>query len=191
VLPKPDRKYFTYAGSGAPWQNLESLNLLWKEISKINPDQQFMVISRDPRSRSLGDGLPKEKVRFESVVGPEPVGELLQEAQLGFATRQPSLINQVSYPTKIGEYLAAGVPVVTSDIDWDPGDLLRDESVGLLLSPGVSEEAAAKDVQEFYEQTSGNSERTADACASIASKISYDTLLADLTNQFSRLSSKA
>jgi hypothetical protein len=36
-----------YSGSGAPWQWLERLSLIWQKIHKKDSSIEFLVISRD------------------------------------------------------------------------------------------------------------------------------------------------
>lgn len=129
------RKYFTYLGSGAPWQNLDVLSKIWQEIHKLEPNIQFRVISRDSRTKILAEGIGKNRIEFVGSEDFEEIAEFLSESLVGFLIREDNLVNRVSYPTKMAEYLASGSWVVSSDIDWDVGDLIRKYEVGLLVKP--------------------------------------------------------
>ena len=132
---KRGRKYLTYLGSGAPWQNLNILSGIWQEIHKLEPTVKFRVISRDSRTRILADGIDKNQIEFLGSEDFEEIAEFLSESLIGFLIREDNLVNRVSYPTKLAEYLASGSWVVASDMDWDIADLIKKYEVGLLVNP--------------------------------------------------------
>lgn len=75
-------------------------------------------------------------------VSPEKIPEELQGAQAGLSFVKPCLSKLASSPTKVGEYLAAGVPVVTIAGIGDVDELLdaKGQPVGVIL-PDTSEAA--------------------------------------------------
>lgn len=132
---KNESKYYTYSGSGAPWQNLGFLSLVWAELHRLDPAIKFRIISRDPRTRVLADGLPKESIEFVGTSDLDELANFLSESKVGFLLREDSLVNRVSFPTKLSEYLASGSWVVVSDLDWDISEIISDFNVGVLVSP--------------------------------------------------------
>ncbi len=167
-----ERKYLIYAGSGAAWQNLPGLNVLWQNIWKLDSTVQFLVVSKDDRAKVLGQGIPDDNITFTSAQNGAEVREYLQTGLAGFAIREPHIVNRASYPTKIGEYLAAGVPVVTSDIDWDPGDLLRDTKAGLLISGDPTTPDAASAVLELINAVKANPDEYSRASREMGDNVS-------------------
>jgi len=146
------KSYYTYCGSGAPWQNLAFLSLVWSKLFQLDPNLKFRVISRDSRTKILAQGLPEEAIEF---VGTSEIGELatyLSEADVGFLIREDTLVNRVSFPTKLSEYLAVGSWVVTSDIDWDVADVISENNVGLLVNPNSSPHQVASLIISKREQ---------------------------------------
>lgn len=137
-----ERRYLTYLGTGAPWQGLSQLAGVWAEIARRRPETRFRVISRDERTRVLGEGVPPESIEFTPAQGPREVAELLWEASAGFIIRSPHVVNDVSYPTKFGEYVAAGVPVVATDLEWDLSQVIRDTGCGVLVPVDANGDAA-------------------------------------------------
>lgn len=128
-------KYYTYSGSGAPWQNLGFLSLVWTELHRLDPAIKFRVISRDSRTKVLATGIPKESIEFVGTSDLDELADFLSEAKVGFLLREDSLVNRVSFPTKLSEYLASGSWVVVSDLDWDISEIVSDFKVGVLVSP--------------------------------------------------------
>jgi hypothetical protein len=132
------RKYFTYLGSGATWQALDWLEAVWYEIHKYDPTIQFQVISRDDRCKMLGQRIAKDNIRFVSSPNFSEVAGFLHEAEVGFLLRKDTIVNRVCFPTKLGEYLASGSWVVSSDIDWDVKDWFEKNKIGLLVHPNMN-----------------------------------------------------
>lgn len=143
------RNYFTYLGSGAPWQNLALLSKIWQEIHNQNPNIKFRVISRDTRTQILSTGIAPSSIEFVGSENFEEIADFLKESEVGFLIRENNLINRVSFPTKLAEYLASGSWVVASDIDWDISDIIIKYDVGLLINP---ESKAKEIVSEIFEK---------------------------------------
>ena len=64
--------------------------------------------------------------------------EVLPAADLGILLRAPSPVNFVSSPTKCGEYLASGVPVLTTAYAGDASRIISETSAGLVLHGNAS-----------------------------------------------------
>ena len=129
---KDKRKYLTYLGSGAPWQGLDHLASVWKELARLDRDFWFQVISRDPRAMSTISDLPPDRVVMTRAAF-QDVPRMLWTASAGFMLREPHIVNKSSYPTKAGEYLAAGVPLILTDIGWDIAELVNRHKCGRLV----------------------------------------------------------
>jgi len=138
-----------YLGTGAAWQGIDYLAQAWRELSLLVPDAQFRVISRDQRTHALVEAVGADRCDVVAADQPEDVARALQACRVGFVLRADDVVNRVAYPTKVGEYLASGVPVVTTDIDWDVGDLVRDLGCGVLLPPDAPPLTTAHAVREL------------------------------------------
>jgi glycosyltransferase involved in cell wall biosynthesis len=164
------RTHLTYLGSGAPWQCLDLLAEVWRALHRQSPELRFRVISRDHRAGLLGRGLPPESVEFVAAANGDAAARLLWEAEGGFMIRRPHLVNEVSYPTKFGEYVAAGVPVIASDVGWDPAELIRRTGCGLVIDWDSRPEAVAESVLVFRERAATGADLDA-ACRAAASSL--------------------
>jgi glycosyltransferase involved in cell wall biosynthesis len=125
------RSYLTFVGTDAPWQGLDLLAAVWRELARRDPDLRFRVVSREAGVRVVKDAIPQTDVR--SVEEPADVAPLLWEAEAGFLLRSPSLVSSTTTQIKFAEYVAAGVPVVATDIGWETGDVIRSTGCGLLV----------------------------------------------------------
>src|SRR5205814_5149326 len=69
-----------------------------------------------------------------AAVDPYDVPENLQRARLGISLRKPTFSQIAASPTKIAEYLAAGIPVISNVGTGDVDELLQQERVGVLVA---------------------------------------------------------
>lgn len=152
MRPKAERKFFTYSGSGAPWQNLPQLSELWGELYKQDSSIRFRVISRDPRAKILGQYLPEHAIEFVGTSNLDELANLMSEAEVCFLIRKDSLVNRVSFPTKLSEYLASGAWAVVSKLDWDASTYIERFQVGILVDPSLPVQKLASAILEQREQ---------------------------------------
>lgn len=75
-----------------------------------------------------------KKVVFKGFQSREGVADMLSRARIGLATLHPVPNYVESLPTKIFEYMAAGIPVVCSDFGV-PREIIRRNQCGLLVDP--------------------------------------------------------
>lgn len=179
------KQYMTYLGTGAPWQDLDLLSSIWAALYRLDPKLRFRVISRDERTKILAQELPKGVIEFVGVEQPDEVASLLWEAEAGFLIRRSNQINQVSFPTKLGEYLAANAYIVASDLDWDPGSIVKQTGCGFTVKPTVSPEQVAKAVIEFRQHTDKG--EIAKKCQIAAFLLDRHTWIERLSAQLSQL----
>ena len=125
------------------------LQEVWTEIHQQDPSIHFQVISRDERCKMLGHRIAPEKIRFVSSSNFSEVAGFLHESEVGFLLRKDTIVNRVCFPTKLGEYLASGSWVVTSDIDWDVKDYFELSPIGLLVDPDASSYAIARKILDY------------------------------------------
>ncbi len=125
-----------YAGSLTGLYLVDEMVQFFKVIKALRPEAVLRLFSSTP---------PKEimaKLAFASVdhndfeIGsfpPESVGIHLRGARLGLSFRKSAFAQIAASPTKIPEYLAAGVPVVCNAGIGDMDDLVEGERVGVVV----------------------------------------------------------
>ena len=77
-------------------------------------------------------GLPSSCLSVAKV-SPEAVPNELAQADVGLCFVKPTEAKVASCPTKLGEYLACGLPVVATDCVGDVTDILEGNRVGVVL----------------------------------------------------------
>jgi glycosyltransferase involved in cell wall biosynthesis len=123
-----------YAGS---WSGLylgQDILRFFEVYRKLRPDARLLVLV--PRPTDLRAAPRGVELR---VAAPEEVPALLRSAGAGLSLRRPGRAQVAASPVKISEYLASGLPVVTSPGVGDLDKLVPQRRVGIVL-PGFSED---------------------------------------------------
>jgi glycosyltransferase involved in cell wall biosynthesis len=112
-----DDRVVAYAGSLAPWQEATRLARLLALAAATEPRLRVLFLSPDERGAArvlASGGLRGDVVRVASPPADRVIESLLA-ADAGVLLRRPALANTLAFPTKVAEYLAAGLSVVASD----------------------------------------------------------------------------
>ena len=111
----PDGVSVVYLGSLGTWYLLDEMIRFVAALHRLAPSVRLHCLTHsDPapvRSAWRNAGLPSEALTVQSI-NHEEVPSYVGRGDVGLCFVKPSLSKQASYPTKIGEYLACGLPVV-------------------------------------------------------------------------------
>lgn len=135
--PEAARMKIAYVGSVGTWYLFEEMVQFIETLSRLESALQFLVVSpsRDhAHIRRVLRQHPQVEARTTVVCAqPDEVPGYLASTMAGLSFIKPVLSKQFSSPTKIGEYLASGVPVVANAGVGDVDTLVRDHRVGVIL----------------------------------------------------------
>jgi glycosyltransferase involved in cell wall biosynthesis len=85
-----------------------------------------------------------DRVEFAGAVSPAELVETISEASVGLALIQPVCLSyRMSLPNKVFEYVAAGLPVLGSDLPAISA-LVNEHRIGLVAEPGEVQDVALK-----------------------------------------------
>ena len=131
----PNHKVICYAGGVAEWQKLRSIIKLFRDISKLHSDYRFLFICRQKEKIEAMLRDIVLDVRISRVVSCEQfaVSGYLKACDASIIMRDDILVNNVSSPVKIGEYLYAGLPVLLTKGIGDMSELIPIENVGIII----------------------------------------------------------
>lgn len=125
-----------YAGSVTGLYLLEEMGRLFLAISRLVPEATLKILTSVSPSETalvLGKlGIDTSRFDIQSVT-PDQVPQLLRAATVGISFRKPTFSQIAASPTKIPEYLIAGLPVVSSVGIGDTDKILCSENVGILV----------------------------------------------------------
>jgi glycosyltransferase involved in cell wall biosynthesis len=131
-----DRFEVVYAGSVTGLYMLEEMGRFFLELQKQQPNALLRIMTTssaaDATLRLRRIGLDTQDFRV-GAVPPADVPASLRRARLGLSFRQPTFSQIAASPTKVPEYLAAGLPVVCNAGIGDTDDLLVTERVGVVI----------------------------------------------------------
>ena len=143
-----DRPVMVYVGKLTGVYMDEEMADFFAAAAAQRPNLVFLVLTQSPADSIVAElrrvGVPEGAYRVTSAPAAE-VGAYLAAASFAicFCHPKPSLI--ASSPTKIGEYLAAGLPIVSGPDVGDTDAILRDEEAGAVVhafTPAEYERAA-------------------------------------------------
>jgi len=135
ALHLTDRFVFVYSGGAARWQCVSETVEFFRSARARFPNAFLLVLSADIETwrRTLGTLAPQD---YQVMAVPHAdVGRYLRLADAAFLLRKNSMVNVVSAPVKFAEYLACGLPVITSPYVGDYSSLTATDRLGILVDP--------------------------------------------------------
>lgn len=135
-------RWFGYFGSLHPWQGIETLLNSWKLIEKGFPEVNLLLIHGGqkrnlPAIKKLVKKLSlKDRVLRHSPISPDLLARTLASLEFTCAPLTNGRRNskQGCCPIKIIESMAAGTPVIASDLKV-VREIIRNPSEGILFPP--------------------------------------------------------
>jgi glycosyltransferase involved in cell wall biosynthesis len=118
-----------YAGSVGTWYPLDEILGFFGALRRAVADARLLILSGTPPEELDVDaaGVRVDRVAFAAM--PERLGD----GDVGIALAPRSWANTARCPTKLGEYLASGLPVVVSAGLGDADTLVEAERVGVVV----------------------------------------------------------
>lgn len=116
---KYNKNTFCYVGGLSVWQCFPETVALYKQIEDKIPNVFFKVFTGDQEKARLiieAHGVKNYEVSY---VNPNQLVNELASCKFGFIVREKSPVNYVATPTKLSNYMAAGViPIVSNTVSF-------------------------------------------------------------------------
>jgi glycosyltransferase involved in cell wall biosynthesis len=130
-----------YVGSIGTWYMISEMVDFYTELSKSMDNAVFFILSQTEKSciEKYIPGAFKTKIMIDSAKANQ-VPDFLNLANMGIFFIRPCLSKIASCPTKFGEYLACGLPVVINKGIGDTEEIVRANRVGVVIENFTSEE---------------------------------------------------
>ena len=135
------RRVIVYLGSIGSWYRFEEMVDCFTVALRLWPDALLLVLTPQPESaQRIGTarGLAPGAVAVRNV-SHEEVPAFLRWAEVSLYFITPSYAKRSSCPTKLGESLAAGLPILTNPGIGDQDALLTTQRVGVLIEAFTEE----------------------------------------------------
>jgi glycosyltransferase involved in cell wall biosynthesis len=131
-----DRFEIVYAGSVTGLYMLEEMGRFFLALRAQEP-RAFLRILTKSSAEDAANVLKRAGLdESDFWVGAVPASDIpsfLRRARLGISFRKPTFSQLAASPTKIPEYLAAGLPVVSNAGIGDTDEILESEAVGVVV----------------------------------------------------------
>ena len=144
-------KYIAYCGTAS--NNKDGVDELIKSFAIVSsryPDYKLYIIGKTPSKKDEAGNLEliaqyglQDKIVFTGIVSSYEMPQLLTNAEILALDRPDSLQAQCGFPTKLGEYLLTGNPVVVTKVGDIP-KFLTDGKTALLSEERNSEDFSSK-----------------------------------------------
>lgn len=165
-----DRIVVGYCGGLQKWQNIERIVALSKTLHEMDQRVFLMIYTNDRTDgikvplAGLGSGnyavLPLSSAQVPSY---------LKLLDAGFLLREDLVLNKVSSPTKICEYLAAGVPLVCTKYSGDYARSVTHDREGFVLDGLEPSHSEVENLMAFLNKVKADRKFYAGICRESAS----------------------
>jgi len=132
---KSERFELIYAGSVTGLYMLEEMGKFFLELRKRKPNAFFRILTASAPDvvSKVFKSLGIDSADFSAQkVSPNEVPSFLQKAHLGISFRKPTFSQIAASPTKVPEYLACGLPVVSNRGIGDTDAIIEENNVGVI-----------------------------------------------------------
>ncbi|MFM1802381.1 MAG: hypothetical protein RJA81_1733 [Planctomycetota bacterium] len=147
------RKIIAYVGALGGWYMTEDMVRIWTSAKRRDPEAFALIFTQSPQNE-LAEMLKKaglnENSDFQiSRVSPKELAINLRAADVALSLIRPSYSKISSSPTKLAEYLAAGLVVISTSGIGDCNLHLKIHDVGVILDH-IDETSIDKSIDEAF-----------------------------------------
>lgn len=145
---------FLYLGSLGTWYMTNEMCDFFKVIKDKNPNAKLLIVTKDDTTEFLNHatkiGLQKEDLIFREASRDE-VPYFIECSDIALFFIKPSFSKQASSPTKMGEIMGLGKPIITNAGVGDVDDILNETQSGYIIENFTKEnyELAANSIEEI------------------------------------------
>jgi len=132
-----DRKVLAYVGSFGGWYLSDEMMDFFSVARDLDPKTFVMILTQRDTAKvvqGLKDRGFEESDFVVDSVGPESVPDYLSAADVSVSFIKPCYSKLSSSPTKLAEYLACGLPIISNTKIGDVDALIQDNGVGVLIT---------------------------------------------------------
>ena len=159
---KGEDRVLVYMGSFFYFSGLFDALEEFAEVSKSAPNLKFLLIGGGEQDSKLRQRVERlglsEKVVFTGFICYEQLPRYLKIADIAVNTLEPTLVANVAFPNKVLQYMASGLPVVSTRLDGleqtfgeRAGVTWADDSRGVVRAASKLSQQAEVDLRNILE----------------------------------------
>lgn len=148
---KKEKDSFVYIGGMSAWQRIDLMLQMFNQIMKFKPNAHLYIatLEKEIATQYINEHLDQayhEHVKLLSISDRSQIAHFLSTKEYGFLIREDIVVNQVSSPIKLAEYLSCGVNVIISDAVQSYATNIENEGAGISVN---SDNEITKKLQNF------------------------------------------
>lgn len=133
-----EKDSFVYIGGISAWQRVDLMLEIFNDIKKTKPQAKLYIATLEKeKASSLIQQYLNEKhhkdVQLLSITDRKEIPKFLSTKEYGFLIRDNIIVNRVSSPIKLAEYLSCGVNVILSSAVKSYAPQIQEEKAGIEL----------------------------------------------------------
>lgn len=125
-----------YVGSIGTWYMLPEMITFFKELLSKKPESIFLFVSKESpeyiHEEAIKQGIPLDKIRIISATRTE-VPDYINAFDWSIFFIKPVFSKQASSPTKQGEIMSMGIPIVCNDRVGDTEKIINKYGAGIVI----------------------------------------------------------
>lgn len=140
-----------YLGSFGSWYMIDEMLDFFRIQLERDPTARFLVVSREPRDDIEAAAVSRGVAPSALIVRPaarDEVPILLAAADYGLFFIKPVFSKKASSPTKMGEFLALELPMITNGDVGDVSRIMQESGAGVVVK-GFSPDAYREALDQF------------------------------------------
>ena len=128
-------KVICYSGGISKWQRIKDIVSLFKSISNRNNKFKYLFIT--PNYKEMKNILNDCNMDINNCILvsclQKDVSKYLSAADAGIIMRNDHIVNYVSSPVKVGEYLSCGLPIILTNNIGDYSEMIQKNKIGMII----------------------------------------------------------
>ena len=131
-----EKDSFVYIGGMSAWQRVDLMLQMFNQIMTFKPNAHLYIatLEKEIATHYINEHLDKayhKQVKLLSIADRSQIAHFLSTKEYGFLIREDSVVNHVSSPIKLAEYLSCGVNVIISDAVKSYASTIANEGAGI------------------------------------------------------------
>lgn len=148
-----DSLLFVYSGSIETWQNINQVIKFFTLLKKNVKNAKFAFFSKEAgKFKDLLKNKLDADDYFLKALSKNELAHYLSQADFGVLFRDNNIINKVSSPIKVKDYLLAGVPIIITNNIGDSSEYIQINKFGYVLD-GFTEKDMLTVIEKIQKQT--------------------------------------
>ena len=139
IKGRRDPRHFTlgYVGSAGTWYLFDAVARAMRLLLDLRPDARFLLINRGEHTyiaeHLKAAGVPEDRIEIRSADHSQVAAQMVR-MDAGIFFYRPSYSRAACAPTKLGEFLACGIPCLGNSGVGDMAGILEGERVGAAVA---------------------------------------------------------